>query len=92
VVAWREGWASTDRLRGRGYGYQGDPDETMIGWGKIMRPQNISLSSSSPSSSCLWAFAGVLRVPRPRVEIFSDGVYAASATGLMIELLNRYGP
>lgn len=27
-------------------------------------------------------------VPRVRVEIFSDGVYAASATGLMIELLN----
>lgn len=28
------------------------------------------------------------RVPRVRVEIFSDGVYAASATGLMIELLS----
>lgn len=27
-------------------------------------------------------------VPRVRVEIFSDGVYAAAATGLMIELLS----
>lgn len=31
-------------------------------------------------------FDGV--IPRVRVEIFSDGVYAAAATGLMIELLS----
>ena len=58
----------------------------IVFWTSLAARLNFLLLSWWYGPSCPVLFDG--KVARARVEIFSDGVYAAAATGLMIELLS----
>ena len=58
----------------------------LLFWGLLATRMNFQLLSFWLGARSPVLFDGL--VPRVRVEIFSDGVYAAAAIGLMIELLN----